>query len=531
MKECKAPESKEAVRSFLGMTSYLSKFIPRYSSLTTPLRALTHKDVKFQWGPREDQAFVEIKESITSESTMVYFNPDKSIVVRVEASYHEGLSAGLFQETDRGLQPVHFISRTMTETEKWYSQTEKDALSVHWAKNRFSIYLLGAPRFKIITAHKPLIPLFNKATIKLPPRIEKWVMGMQDVDFELIYQPGKDEADPLDFLSRHPLPETGRDTVEKVVKQVVNADHAVAIDQIQKETQRDSQLQKLSERIRKGDWENYRRDPDIMPFYSIRLELYSVDDLIFRMSQIVIPTSLQRKVVKAVYHLGHLGMTKTKRMLCEKYWFPTMNTMVEQIIGQCFECQVTTKQHKQEPVKLTVIPEKSWDIISVDFGGPYPDGHYNLVAIDKRTRYPEVARVSSTSFPQTEEKLKTMFATHRTPRQLESDNGPPFQSKDFAEFAEEEGFHHHRVTPGHARANGEAESFMKLLNKTEKIANLQGQKSTIAIQEMLTGFRSTPHPATGVSPYEAMMNRTVRTKLDWRGKETDLRNPKDAKID
>ena len=124
-----------------------------------------------------------------------------------------------------------------------------------------------------------------------------------------------------------------------------------------------------------------------------------------------------------------------------------------------------------------------------------------------------------------------MFATHGTPRQLESDNGPPFQSKDFAEFAEEEGFHHHRVTPGHARANGEAESFMKLLNKTEKIANPQGQKSTIAIQEMLTGFRSTPHPATGVSPYEAMMNRTVRTKLDWRGKETDLRNPKDAKID
>ena len=48
---------------------------------------------------------------------------------------------------------------------------------------------------------------------------------------------------------------------------------------------------------------------------------------------------------------------------------------------------------------------------------------------------------------------------------------------------------------------------------------------------MLTGFRSTPHPAIGVSAYEATMNRTVRTKLYWRGKETDLRNTKDAKID
>ena len=42
------------------------------------------------------------------------------IVVRVEPSFHEGLSAGLFQETGSGLQPVHFISRTMTDTEKQY---------------------------------------------------------------------------------------------------------------------------------------------------------------------------------------------------------------------------------------------------------------------------------------------------------------------------------------------------------------------------------------------------------------------------
>ena len=60
----------------------------------------------------------------------------------MEASYHEGLSAGLFQETEKGLQPVHFISRTMTEVEKKYNQTEKDTLAVHWAKiDSVSTYL------------------------------------------------------------------------------------------------------------------------------------------------------------------------------------------------------------------------------------------------------------------------------------------------------------------------------------------------------------------------------------------------------
>ena len=97
---------------------------------------------------------------------MAFFDPKLPIVVRTEASFNEGLSAALFQKTGkgkRGLQPVHFISRTLTDTEKRYSQTEKDALAIFWAKKRFSIYLLGAPRFTIITAHKPLIPMFMKA--------------------------------------------------------------------------------------------------------------------------------------------------------------------------------------------------------------------------------------------------------------------------------------------------------------------------------------------------------------------------------
>lgn len=148
------------------MTGYLSKFIPRYASLTTPLRKLTHKDTKFKRGAEENEAFEKLKASVPSESTMAYFNPARPIVVvRVEASFHEGLSAGLFQETGSGLQPVHFITRTMTTMENRYSQKEKDALSLHWAKNRFSIYLLGAPKFKIITAHRPLLPLFNKAAM------------------------------------------------------------------------------------------------------------------------------------------------------------------------------------------------------------------------------------------------------------------------------------------------------------------------------------------------------------------------------
>ena len=98
---------------------------------------------------------------------------------------------------------------------------------------------------------------------------------MQDVDFELIYEPGKGDADPLHFLSRNPLPEKGKDAAERVFKYVLKADHVV-VDQIKDETCKDTQFQKLSGKILTEDWEHHKKDPDIAPFNSVQNELYAV---------------------------------------------------------------------------------------------------------------------------------------------------------------------------------------------------------------------------------------------------------------
>ena len=45
VKDSKRPETKEVVKSFLGMVGYLSKFTDRYSSITAPLRKLTERKV------------------------------------------------------------------------------------------------------------------------------------------------------------------------------------------------------------------------------------------------------------------------------------------------------------------------------------------------------------------------------------------------------------------------------------------------------------------------------------------------------
>ena len=130
-----------------------------------------------RWEKEEENAFRKIQDTISNDKTMAFFDPSRPIIPRTEASYNQGLSAAQLQKTDKGIQPAHFMSPTMAETEKRYNQTEKDALAIKWAKEQLRVYRLGAPRFRIVATHKPLLPLFNKAKATMSPRIAKMGKG------------------------------------------------------------------------------------------------------------------------------------------------------------------------------------------------------------------------------------------------------------------------------------------------------------------------------------------------------------------
>ena len=105
----------------------LHNHIQNNAILTASLRKLT-KDVKFGWEKGEEAAFETLKNAVANNTTNMYFDPNKKIIPRTEVSYNEGISAGLFQQHHMEIQPVQFISRSLIETEKRYSQTGKDAL-------------------------------------------------------------------------------------------------------------------------------------------------------------------------------------------------------------------------------------------------------------------------------------------------------------------------------------------------------------------------------------------------------------------
>ena len=198
IQEMERLKTKEELVSFIQMTAYLSRFIENFSSRSEPLRRMTKQGQTFEWKPEQQKAFDDLKNAMTTAPVLVPYQPGRKTLVICDAS-PVGLGGGrLFQKTAHGYQPVHYVSRTLTETERKYTQIERETLAVEFSTNRLQMYLLGSQEFQIATNHKPLIPIFNNPSAKLPPRLERLRMKTQHLDFVMIHITAK--SNMTDYL-------------------------------------------------------------------------------------------------------------------------------------------------------------------------------------------------------------------------------------------------------------------------------------------------------------------------------------------
>ena len=98
IKQMQLPINKQKLSSFLGMVTYLSQYMPNISSLTSNLKGLLKKDALFQWSEAHDVIFQKIKNPISEDVCLRYFNTTKDVVLQVDAS-HVGLGEVLLQDS------------------------------------------------------------------------------------------------------------------------------------------------------------------------------------------------------------------------------------------------------------------------------------------------------------------------------------------------------------------------------------------------------------------------------------------------
>lgn len=509
VKNAREPETVSEVRSFLGLVNYCSRFIPNFATLTEPLRRLTRKNQPFLFGQEQKKAFKSLKDALVSAHTLGYYDPKAKTRIVTDAS-PVGVAGILVQNQADGPRVIAYASRCLTDVERRYSQTEKEALAIVWACEKFHPYVYGL-HFELHTDHKPLQAIYGPRS-KPSARIERWVLRLQAYNFSVIYIPGKENiADSLSRLLENTTTTTSdlADEAEAHVHFIAaNATPgAVTAEEIEQAASEDEELQAVRQSLETGRWRDCHK-----LYIAVNPELCIVGNLVLRGSRIVVPTKLRPRIL-ALAHEGHLGIVGTKQNLRTKVWWPGMEKAAEKYCKSCQGCQLAGRPNPPEPVKSSKLPSGPWEDIALDFLGPLPSGHSVLVVIDYYSRFYEIAIMKSTTAEKTVKTLKIIFARHGLPMTIHTDNGPQFVSDTFATYMKDIGAEHIRVTPRWPQANGEVERQNQSLLKRMKIAQAEKKNWQEEVLTYIAAYRAMPHPSTGRSPAELLYNRKLRTKI------------------
>lgn len=504
IKKFRTPETKEEIRSFLGIVTFVARFIPDLATKTNSLRQLIKKDVKFEWALIHEEAFQSIKKAMSNVETLAYFDPkDKTRLVTDASPY--GLGAVLIQMKDHTERIIAYGAKSLTDTEKRYCTTEKEALAIVWGVEKFRMYLLGL-EFELETDHRALESIFRPSS-KPPARIERWVLRLQTYQFVVKYRKGSDNiADPLSRLS-YDSPKPFDEESDTFVNMIMTS-AAIDMNELELAAENDQIMKMLKEAI---DSKNFDKT-ELSSYKFVREQLSYSGNIIIRQNQVVIPQSLRERML-ILAHEGHPGESLMKRRLRSKCWWPKIDEDVTKFVKKCVDCIIVSGPSRPEPMKRREFPLGPWIDIAIDFLGPLPTGEYVLVIVDYYSRYLEMEIMKKITTTATIGRLERIFTRLGFPVTITLDNAKQFVSTEFEEWCRNRGMHLNHTSPYWPQANGQVERQNRTILKRLQIGHSKTGNWKSEINNFLMMYLSTPHTVTGKTPSELMMGKTIRTKI------------------
>ena len=513
------------VRSFLGLALQFKHHTPELMKHLLPFTALTStkttpgtneestkektKTRPIVWNEHLQQSFEKAKELMTSlEGTiMSHYDGKKPFFIYTDASRDGGLGWCGVQFDGAKMKLVECGSCTISDTAKRaYSVSELEMLAVVTALKKLRMYTVGNRRLTVLTDHKPLIGILSKSIDKLEStRLCRMVEKVSAYNFKIQYVKGK-KNEIADALSRHPVDSHDEFATEFETFNV----HSVDFNQLSSKQgllqaiQNDDHYQQIMEFWKSGT--NIKNAPPCHParlFKTIWHEITVEEGMLIHHKKIIIPNNYKQEIMTSI-HENHMGFQKCFAMAQEHYYWPTMKNDLRQLIDNCHTCL----KHKNLPPPtppVQTIPKGKMEHFSSDLC-EY-NGHKYLVQADRFTGYLFVNPMIRTTADRVIAVQQKIFNYFGYPKHIRSDNGPPYNSTEYADFCKRYDIDHQFSDPFHPISNGHAERAVGIGKSIiKKAQNLK------ILQDLIHQYNNAPLQ-DGLSPTQWMFGSQQKGKL------------------
>ena len=513
------PKTPTEVRSFLGLAGYYRRFVQDFSKIAAPLTRLTRKNEKFEWTPKCEESFQELKKRLISAPVLTLPDETGNFVIFSDAS-HKGLGCVLMQHG----KVIAYASRQLKDYETRYPTHDLELAAIVFALKIWRHYLYGE-KCEIYTDHKSLKYIFTQKELNMRQR--RWLELIKDYDCTINYHPGKANvvADALSRKEKLKLLVSS----EELIREMEKLEIEVKIPMQTRERNYEIQVQpEILEKIRRSQEMMIEKNKEELTGEEISCQK---DDKGVRRftSRIWIPNipELKEEIMHEAHNSRysiHPGSTKMYQDIKGNFWWPNMKREIADWVSRCLTCQKIKAEHQRPSGLLQPleIPEWKWEHVTMDFIVGLPKSKTNhdaiWVIVDRLTKSAHFLPINEryTIERLVNLYLKEIVVRHGVPVSIVSDRDARFTSRFWKSFQECLGTRLNLSTAYHPQTDGQSERTIQTIEDMLRacVLDFRGNwDDHLPLVEF--AYNNSYHASIGMAPYEALYGRKCRSPICW----------------